>query len=114
MGSAAHIRDAMSDDDRVTISELDRTLERLFGILREDIANLRAELASKVDADIHRETVRRVEALEVARQRDAERSQADRRTLFASLIAPLIVTMVIGIGGLALSLYGLLSGGTPP
>lgn len=101
----------MPEDDRVSTGELGRRIDRGLADLKDDLRELAARMETKVDAKLNEELIRRVVGLEQARQRDADRRVEDRRAVFASLVAPIIVAVVLGIAGLALAMYVAVSKG---
>lgn len=103
----------MPDDDRVSIGELSRRIDRGFADIKDDLREFTKRLEAKVDVKLHEELVRRVADLEAARLRDSERRVADKRAIFVSVIAPVIVAVVLAIAGLALAVYVALAKGTP-
>lgn len=102
----------MPDDDRVSIGELGRRIDHGFADLKEDIRDLSGRLDSKVDVRTHEDLVRRVAQLESDRKRDDDRRAADRRSLFTSLVAPIVVAVVLAIGSVVIAMYVALAKGT--
>jgi hypothetical protein len=102
-------------DDR-TLGEVVRRLDAIHADLKEDLREYGARLDKKVSVerydverrtadDVHRQVIERVAAIEASRaqeQRDAElerrkvedQRRADRRLVFAALVAPVLILLL--------------------
>lgn len=102
--------------DEPTLGEVVRRLEAIHADLKEDLREYGARLDKKVSVeryelerraadDVHRQVIERVAAIEAERvqeKRDAEQvrrqaedqRRADRRLVFAALIAPVLILLL--------------------
>jgi len=81
-------------DDSAVIREIQQLREDI----KDDFAQMRAEIARKADADLTTERQqtmsRRIEDLEAARRHDAEQKRGDRRWIVAAIVVPVVVALV--------------------
>lgn len=98
-------------DDRVSIGEIARRLDRGFADLKEDMRDLAKRLDGKVDLRYYESLVERVAKIETERERDAERRTTDRRAVFTSLVAPIVVSVIISVGAVVIAMYVALAKG---
>lgn len=84
--------------DEPSLGEIGRSLERLRHDLVEDITGIRQDIGRLVHLDVytaHRlADQERMARLEQQAQQDQERRASDRRLIFASLIAPLVIVLI--------------------
>jgi hypothetical protein len=80
--------------DEPTLGEIQRRMEQAFNDLKEDMLEYSRRLDTKVDMQIynlrHESLAARIAALEVLREKDAEKIVATRRWLIGAVIVPMI------------------------
>lgn len=111
-------------DDPVTLGELARRLRDVHRDLKEDIRHAFDQLESKVSKDIlslelqakersMEMLAERIAALEQQRKEDLTQRRQDRRSVFAAMIAPLAVAIILAGASFVAQVWGAVGGGGP-